>query len=140
MGDMSFLEDIVKAKIHFEGPIPIELCKLTFLDLSDNKLFGSVPSCFNSTLISFFQLNKNCLSGPIPSDFQNNFIILTLNLRDKHLTSNIPNWIGSLSSLRILLLKANHLGDQIPIQCCLFQNLNIWIFPTINFQVRYPIA
>ncbi|KAL4601218.1 hypothetical protein ACB092_11G257200 [Castanea dentata] len=128
IGNATSLEDIVMAKNHFEGPIPIELCKLVdliILDISDNNLFGSVPSCFNSSSIRFFRLNKNCLSGPIPSSFQNNSNLLALNLRDNHLTGNIPNWIGSLSSLRILLLKANHLGGQIPIQVCLLQNLNI---------------
>nr|POE55797.1 hypothetical protein CFP56_59928 [Quercus suber] len=54
MGNMSFVEDIVMAKNHFEDPISTELCKLVdlrFLDLSDNNLFGSIPSCFNSTSI-----------------------------------------------------------------------------------------
>ncbi|KAM4073039.1 hypothetical protein ACB094_11G186500 [Castanea mollissima] len=128
IGNMTSLVDIVMAKNHFEGHIPIELCKLVYLeilDISDNNLFGSVPSCFNSSSIYFFQLNKNCLSGPIPSSFQNNSNLLALNLRDNYLTGNIPNWIGSLSSLRILLLKANHLGGLIPIQVCLLQNLNI---------------
>ncbi|KAM3734109.1 hypothetical protein ACB098_11G189900 [Castanea mollissima] len=128
IGNMTSLVDIVMAKNHFEGHIPIELCKLVdlkILDISDNNLFGSVPSCFNSSSICFFQLNKNCLSGPIPSSFQNNSNLLALNLRDNHLTGNIPNWIGSLSSLRILLLKANHLGGLIPFQVCLLQNLNI---------------
>ncbi|KAM3686280.1 hypothetical protein ACJW31_11G186500 [Castanea mollissima] len=128
IGNVTSLVDIVMAKNHFEGPIPIELCKLVdliILDISDNNLFGSVPSCFNSSSILFFQLNKNCLSGPIPSSFQNNSNLLALNLRDNHLTGNIPNWIGSLSSLRILLLKANHLGGQIPIQVCLLQDLTI---------------
>ena len=47
MGNISSLEHIVMAKNHFEGPIPIELCKLLdlrFLDLFDNNLFGYVPS------------------------------------------------------------------------------------------------
>uniref|UniRef100_A0A7N2LEX9 Leucine-rich repeat-containing N-terminal plant-type domain-containing protein n=1 Tax=Quercus lobata TaxID=97700 RepID=A0A7N2LEX9_QUELO len=128
IGNISSLEDIFMAKNHLEGPIPIELCKLvhlTFLDLSDNNLFGYIPSCFNSSSINFFQLNKNFLSGPIPSAFQNNSNLFALNLRDNLLTGNIPNWIGSLSSLRILLLKGNHLGDQIPVQLCLLQRLNI---------------
>ncbi|KAK7853555.1 receptor-like protein 15, partial [Quercus suber] len=107
MGNMSFVEDIVMAKNHFEDPISTELCKLVdlrFLDLSDNNLFGSIPSCFNSTSIRNLELDRS---------------------RNNHLTSNIPNWIGSLSSLKILLLKENQLGDQIPIQLCLLQNLNI---------------
>ncbi|KAM3686277.1 hypothetical protein ACJW31_11G186400 [Castanea mollissima] len=126
IGNVTSLEDIVMAKNHFEGPLPIELCKLvdlTFLDLSDNNLFGSIPSCFNSSSISFFQLNKNCLSGQIPNN---------------HLTGNIPNRIGSLSSLRILLLKENYLGGQIPIQVCLLQNLNILDISYNKFSSLIP--
>ncbi|KAK7859449.1 receptor-like protein 13, partial [Quercus suber] len=101
MGNMSFLEDIVMAKNHFEDPISTELCKLVdlrFLDLSDNNLFGSIPSCFNSTSIR----------------------------------------IGSLSSLKILLLKENQLGDQIPIQLCLLQNLNILDLSYNKFSSPIP--
>ena len=128
MGNMSNLGEILLAKNQLEGPIPMELCELvgiTFLDLSENNLSGSIPSCFNSSSIKHVHLNKNRLSGPITSAFQNSSSLVTLNLRDNHLTGNIPDWIGSLSSLSILLLKANHLEGRIPVQLCLLHNLSM---------------
>nr|POE80210.1 lrr receptor-like serine/threonine-protein kinase gso1 [Quercus suber] len=112
MGNMSQLTTIVMANNQLEGPIPIELCKLfnlEFFDLSENNLFGLVPSCFNLSIIKFFHLNKNFFSGPIPNVFQNNSNLVTLNLRDNYLNGSIPDWIGRVSSLSILLLGANHL-------------------------------
>ncbi|XP_065629853.1 cuscuta receptor 1 [Quercus suber] len=128
MGNMSNLGEILLAKNQLEGPIPMELCKLvgiTFLDLSENNLSGSIPSCFNSSSIKHVHLNKNRLSGPITSAFRNSSSLVTLNLRDNYLTGNIPDWIGSLSSLSILLLKANHLEGRIPVQLCLLHNLSM---------------
>uniref|UniRef100_A0A2N9HKP6 Malectin-like domain-containing protein n=1 Tax=Fagus sylvatica TaxID=28930 RepID=A0A2N9HKP6_FAGSY len=128
MGNMSNVGEISMAKNQFEGPIPMELCKLvriTFLDLSENNLSSSIPSCFNSSSIKHVHLNKNRLSGPITSAFQNSSSLVTLNLRDNYLIGNVPDWISSLLSLSILLLKENHLKGRIPNRLCLLLNLSI---------------
>ncbi|KAG2667135.1 hypothetical protein I3760_15G097500 [Carya illinoinensis] len=112
MENITMLEEIVLTKNQFEGPIPDELCNLElllFLDLSHNNLNGSIPSCFNGYFIKHVHLNKNRLTGPITSAFKGCSNLVTLNLKDNYLTGNIPNWIGNLSSLSILLLKANYL-------------------------------
>ena len=83
LGNISDLMDLVMAKNQLEGPIPIELCKLVelrFLDLSENNLSGSIPSCFNASYLTSVYLNKNLLSGPIPCAFKNNSNLVTLNL------------------------------------------------------------
>ncbi|GFS39023.1 hypothetical protein Acr_00g0060820 [Actinidia rufa] len=68
MGNMSSLRGIIMFSNHFEGPIPVEFCKLhdlNFLDLSDNNLSGFVPSCFNLSFLSHVHLNQNNFSGPM---------------------------------------------------------------------------
>uniref|UniRef100_A0A7N2R2A1 Uncharacterized protein n=1 Tax=Quercus lobata TaxID=97700 RepID=A0A7N2R2A1_QUELO len=128
MGNMSGLNLLSMAKNQLEGPIPFELCKLDLqlLHLSYNNLFGSIPSCSNLSRTEFLYLNKNSLSGLIPSSLiLNTSDLIGLDLRDNHLTGNIPHSIGSLPSLRILLLRANHLQGRIPIQLCLLQTLNM---------------
>ncbi|KAB1222683.1 LRR receptor-like serine/threonine-protein kinase GSO2 [Morella rubra] len=142
MGNMSSLEEIAMAGNQLEGPIPLELCKLdhvlTFLDLSENYLSGSIPSCFNSSFIKHVHLNKNRLSGPIRNAFKDSFELVTLDLRENRLTGYLPNWIGNLSSLSILLLKANHLQGRIQNQLCLLGHLSMLDLSQNNFSGLIP--
>ncbi|KAF5946318.1 hypothetical protein HYC85_016546 [Camellia sinensis] len=56
MGNMSNLMGIAMFSNHFEGPIPVEFCKL---DLSKNNLSGSILSCFNQLRVKHVHLNQN---------------------------------------------------------------------------------
>nr|POF22032.1 lrr receptor-like serine/threonine-protein kinase gso2 [Quercus suber] len=141
LGNMSSLRELVMAKNQLEGPIPVEWCKivvLLFLDLSENNLSGSIPSCLNSSNLMSVYLNKNWLSGPIPCAFKNSSNLVTLNLRGNLLIGNIPDWIGNLSSLSILLLRENHLEGRIPNQLCLLQNLNLLDLSYNKFSGTIP--
>ncbi|XP_059635205.1 cuscuta receptor 1-like [Cornus florida] len=123
MGNMSSLIEINMAKNQLEGPIPTEFCKLEllrFVDLSENNLSGSIPSCFSPPKLAYVHLNKNGLSGPWTRAF-NSSTLVTLDLGDNNLTGTIPEWIGSLYALSILILKANHFEGEVPSKLC---NLN----------------
>jgi Leucine-rich repeat (LRR) protein len=48
-----------------------------------------------------------------------------MDLRDNTFTSSIPNWIGNLSSLSVLLLRANHFDGELSVQLCLLEQLSI---------------
>ncbi|MBA0668940.1 hypothetical protein Goklo_001813, partial [Gossypium klotzschianum] len=121
MGKMSGLEVLLVANNHFEGPIPVEFCKLNyslkFLDLSANNISGSLPSFFSFSRLTHVYLSRNKLKGPITS-FINSIDLVTLDLSNNHLTGNIPNWIGNLSSLSYLLLNNNYFEGGIPVQLC----------------------
>nr|GMC75091.1 LRR receptor-like serine/threonine-protein kinase GSO1 [Ipomoea batatas] len=77
MGQMISLRELSLSKNHLEGLIPIELCSLEFLSILD--------------------LSENNLTGAL--------VILDLNYND--FVGTIPEWIGSVSKLSILLLKGN---------------------------------
>ncbi|TYG87718.1 hypothetical protein ES288_A13G238300v1 [Gossypium darwinii] len=121
MGKMSNLEELVMGNNHFEGPIPVEFCKLKYflkiLDLSANNISGSLPSCFSSLSLTHVYLSRNKLKGPITSFF-NSSALVTLDLSNNHLIGNIPNWIGSLSMLSYLLLNNNYFEGGISVQLC----------------------
>ncbi|MFQ6668144.1 hypothetical protein Gotur_033902, partial [Gossypium turneri] len=128
MGNVSFLERLALSQNGFEGPIPMEFCNLNeleFLDLSENNLFGSIPSCFNTLNIMHVHLDGNRLSGPLPTVFCSISSLVTLDLRGNNLTGSIPKWIGTLSSLSILLLKDNHFHGEVPVQLCKLDSLSI---------------
>ncbi|TYH82249.1 hypothetical protein ES332_D02G046400v1 [Gossypium tomentosum] len=128
MGNVSFLERLALSQNGFEGSIPMEFCnlnRLEFLDLSENNLFGSIPSCFNTLHIEHVHLHGNRLSGPLPIAFYNISSLVTLDLTENNLTGSIPKWIGTLSSLSVLLLKDNHFHGEVPVQLCKLDSLNI---------------
>ncbi|THG23888.1 hypothetical protein TEA_004075 [Camellia sinensis var. sinensis] len=141
MGSVLTLMGISMFSNHFEGPIPIEFCTLgflQFLDLSENNLFGSIPSCFNQLKIKHVHLNQNQLSGPMTRAFYNSSSLVTLDLSDNHLTGTIPSWIGSLHVLSILLLKSNSLEGEIPVQLCQLKQLSILDLSENNFSGPIP--
>uniref|UniRef100_A0A2K2B0J8 Leucine-rich repeat-containing N-terminal plant-type domain-containing protein n=1 Tax=Populus trichocarpa TaxID=3694 RepID=A0A2K2B0J8_POPTR len=113
------LEAIDLSKNHFKGPIPRDFfCKfdhLEYLDLSENNLSGYIPSCFSPPQITHLHLSKNRLSGPLTYGFYNSSSLVTMDLQDNSFTDSIPNWIGNLSSLSVLLLRANHFDEQLSI-------------------------
>ncbi|XVE63561.1 hypothetical protein DITRI_Ditri07aG0030300 [Diplodiscus trichospermus] len=113
---------------HLDGLIPFELCNLDslqYLDLSRNNFSGYFPSCFNSPEIRHVHLGRNSLSGSLPRAFYNSFSLVTLDLSQNNLTGKIPAWIGTLSGLSILVMKANHFEGKIPSELCRLNSLSI---------------
>ncbi|KAG4157603.1 hypothetical protein ERO13_D02G072850v2 [Gossypium hirsutum] len=123
-----FLERLALSNDGFEGSIPMEFCKLNrleFLDLSQNHLFGSIPSCFHPPNIEHVHLYENRLRGLLLLAFYNSSSLVTLDLRGNNLAGNIPKWIDTLSSLSVLLLKDNHFHGKVLIQLCKLHSLSI---------------
>ncbi|XP_040941637.1 receptor-like protein 13 isoform X2 [Gossypium hirsutum] len=141
MGKMSNLHELVMANNHFEGPIPMELCNLNyslqFLDLSANNISGSLPSCFIFSRLTHVYLSRNKLKGPITSFLNSNYLV-TLDLSNNHLTGNIPNWIGTLSTLVYLLLDNNHFEGGIPVQLCKLNRLRLIDVSNNNLSGTIP--
>ncbi|KAJ6775619.1 RECEPTOR-LIKE PROTEIN 14 [Salix purpurea] len=128
MGNFSNLRAIDLSRNHFDGPLPRDLCKLDnleYLDLSENNLSGSVPSCFNPSSIKHVHLSKNQLSGSLTKAFYNSSSLVTLDIADNNLMGPISNWIGNLSALSVLLLRANRFAGDLPPQLCLLEHLTI---------------
>ncbi|KAB1208934.1 LRR receptor-like serine/threonine-protein kinase GSO1 [Morella rubra] len=84
-------------QLYVVGMLPRWLGNLSFLKniaMTNNKLEGPIP---------------RELSGPLPSSLKDNLALVTLELSYNNLTGYLPDWIGNLSSLSILLLRHNHL-------------------------------
>ncbi|KAB2062443.1 hypothetical protein ES319_A10G152300v1 [Gossypium barbadense] len=125
---------------HFEGSIPMEFCNLVdllFLDLSENHLSGTIPSCSNLQKITYVHLRKNKLSGPLSPVF-NGSSLVTLDLSENSLTGEIPDWVGMLPNLSILLLKANQFDGELPVHFCRLYALSILDVSRNELSGRIP--
>ncbi|KAL2335036.1 hypothetical protein Fmac_016249 [Flemingia macrophylla] len=128
---------------HLSGNIPSDgfaiVQNLTYLELDDNELNGSIPaglgSCRNLALLNLaqnylsgelppqlgdlgnlhvLQLQLNKLNGTIPTNIGQLKKLITLNLSSNFLSGSIPSEITSLSSLTLLYLQSNKLNGSIP--------------------------
>ena len=115
-----------------QGSFPLWICKSTLLllDLSNNHLSGSIPSCLmNSTLnillrnnnlsgflpdifanatdVLYLDVSRNQLMGKLPKSLINCKYMHYLNLKGNKFNDTFPYWLGSLVSLRVLILGSN---------------------------------
>jgi Leucine-rich repeat (LRR) protein len=99
----------------FKGPLPLISSNVSFLDLSDNLLSGSISHflCYKkneSKEMALLNLGNNRLSGEITDCWKNWENLLVLNLGNNNFTGSIPTSIESLSLLRSLHLSKNKIS------------------------------
>ena len=90
------------------------LTSLTTLDLSDNRLSGTIPDLSSLTRLQDLYLGDNQLSGTIPDWLGSLTGLQELSLRDNRLTGAIPEELGDLTQLDVLYLNGNRLSGPIP--------------------------
>ncbi|KAL8508182.1 hypothetical protein ACS0TY_018675 [Phlomoides rotata] len=88
---------------------------LKFIDLSSNKLVGSIPESFSNLkgLISL-NLSRNGLTGSIIPGIGEMETLETLDLSSNQLSGKIPTGLAQLNSLAVLHLENNNLSGEIP--------------------------
>lgn len=100
------------------GSIPAEvgnLTTLTNLNLSDNNISGTIPSSVgNLTNLTNLDLGENSISGSIPPEIGNLKELKSLNLGSNNLSGNIPKEVGNLSMLETLDISSNALTGGLP--------------------------
>ena len=99
-------------------PLGIQKCtSLTGLDLSRNKLFGSIPANISKLLpyVTNLDLSFNNFSGGIPLNLANCSFLNDLKLDNNRLTGNIAPEFGLLDRIKIFSVTNNLLSGPIPI-------------------------
>ncbi|KAG6418868.1 hypothetical protein SASPL_121074 [Salvia splendens] len=88
---------------------------LKLIDLSNNRLVGSIPRSFSSmrALISL-NLSRNMLTGTIVSDIGEMEMLEVLDLSRNQLSGHIPNSLAKLKFMAVLDLANNSLWGRIP--------------------------
>ena len=95
-------------------PVPpqlVQLSNLTHLDLSQNKLKGSIPREFSKLVnLQHLDLSWNKLKGSIPPQLAQLSNLTHLDLSSNSLSGSIPQQLAQLSNLTII----RHVQDALP--------------------------
>ncbi|KAK2360986.1 receptor protein [Trifolium repens] len=122
--------------------IPSELTKLEslkYLDISQNKLVGCVPSFVNSSTL-IIHLSDNNLSCLSKNMFGERSSIVTLDLSNNAIINGFHDLIHDLhlTEVDILLLKGNNFKGDIPKQVCNLTDLTILDLSYNSFVGEIP--
>ncbi|WKA06768.1 hypothetical protein VitviT2T_024653 [Vitis vinifera] len=100
----------------FEGSIPQLPYDVQWLDLSNNKLSGSISLlCTVGTELLLLDLSNNSLSGGLPNCWAQWESLVVLNLENNRFSGQIPISFGSLRSIQTLHLRNNNLTGELPL-------------------------
>ncbi|XP_075661470.1 receptor-like protein EIX2 [Castanea sativa] len=103
----------------FKGLLPCISSNVTFLDLSNNSLSGSISHflCYKMNEpknMEFLNLGKNLLSGKLSNCWMMWKNLYALNLGKNNFTGSIPTSLGSLVHLSYLHLNNNRFSRKLP--------------------------
>jgi len=118
MGSLARLESLNLSNNKINGSIPRSMGSvrfLEFLDLSNNQINYSIPRSMGSLrFLDFLDLSNNKINGVIPLTFSKLISLTTLSLQFNHLNGPLPSEIGSLVLLSHLDLSSNRFLGSIP--------------------------
>ena len=118
-------------------PVILPWTNLRYLDLSNNKLQGSLP--IPPPSISSYLVSNNTLTGEIPQMICNLSSLVALDLSYNNLSGMLPDCLGNLSfSLSILNLRRNNFHGNIPQICKKGSKLKMIDFSRNQLQGRIP--
>ncbi|KAJ6331426.1 hypothetical protein OIU76_009912 [Salix suchowensis] len=96
------------------------LSRLAKLSLRNCSLHGSIPDLSSIRKLYYLDLSKNKLGGSIPSKLSDS--MRTIDLSENHLSGPIPGSFSNLPFLQRLSLESNQLNGSVPAE--IWQNMN----------------
>ncbi|XP_054789662.1 receptor-like protein 53 isoform X2 [Prosopis cineraria] len=125
IGSLGDLTELKLRKAKLTGIIPCELQSLSnlqtldlgglkYLDLSNNKIHGTVPEITTRQGLLFVDMSNNSLSGRLPNHWEYFEDLEFLNLAFNKLWGEIPNSIGTLNHIKSIHLNDNNFSGEMP--------------------------
>ncbi|KAL5648478.1 hypothetical protein ACJX0J_039287, partial [Zea mays] len=104
-------------------PVDIILKQMDRMDLSANRLVGSLPDSLGQLqMMTYLNLSLDSFHGPIPPSFEKLISMKTLDLSHNNISGAIPKYLANLTVLTSLNLSFNELRGQIP-EAGVFSNI-----------------
>ncbi|KAM0036969.1 putative protein kinase RLK-Pelle-LRR-XI-1 family [Helianthus debilis subsp. tardiflorus] len=131
-GRLNLMGRLLLSNNRLSGVVPQDLgSQIELLDLSMNKLNGSIPSSLEQcTKLHFLNLSNNELTGEIPVQLGRLVHLSALDLSHNLLIKEIPSGLSSMSILETLYLSHNKLSGYIPKS---FESIN----SLVNIDLSY---
>ena len=93
------------------------VANLRILDLSRNRLSGSIPASVGQCLaLTTVNLANNRLTGNLPLSFGNLSALQSLDVSRNQLSETLPTYWGNLRQLQTLSLRANNFSGAVPLE------------------------
>lgn len=127
-------EDLDLHSNMFSGFIPssiVNAVNISYIDLSENKIRGSIPAQLYDTSLEFLYLSTNELTGPVSSGLKNMVGLKELGLDSNMLTGTIPMEVGSLINAGTLMTAKRY------ICISMFCNDMAYIVSCCEFSTNY---
>ncbi|KAF6176372.1 hypothetical protein GIB67_011161 [Kingdonia uniflora] len=142
-GNLQTSTDVYLGSNHLEGALPRLSSKVSILDLTNNKLSGSISPFLCNPMeednwLANLDLSHNFLSGELPQCWMHWKFLQLIKLGHNSLTGTIPSSIGSLVSLISLNLRNNNLYGEIPSSVRNLTNLMVIDIGLNNFSGNIP--
>ncbi|KAL3747404.1 hypothetical protein ACJRO7_016223 [Eucalyptus globulus] len=142
LGNISTLQVIILDNATLTGSIPSSLFNrsLTWVNLTDNYLFGSLPSdlCYRWPNIQSLSLRKNQFSGLLPKTLAQCKELMILRLSYNRFQGGIPRDIGSLQKLQYLSIVGNNLSGTIPRTIGNMSSLQVFVIAYNHIEGEIP--
>ncbi|XP_060192500.1 receptor-like protein 43 [Lycium barbarum] len=165
VGTLSSLNNLDLHECGFFGSIPDSNAALVLLDLSNNKIDGPSPNCFNGMrwdslkylnlshnsltrhmeqlhhpTPQYLDLKFNFLQGRLPSSFCNMSSLTFLDLSHNYFNDSIPNCLGKMVRLSALDLRRNSFTGSLLSLCAQSTSLSTIVLNGNRFEGLFLVS
>ncbi|KAM7271120.1 hypothetical protein ACFE04_030334 [Oxalis oulophora] len=123
------------------GVLPPSLSKLPYIksvDFARNYINGTIPREWASTQLEYMVVSANRLSGSIPDYIGNITTLRILSFEANMLSGDIPPELGNLRNLEFLILSGNFLTGALPTNLTNLSKLTELRISSNNFTGKIP--